>query len=995
MRYLRDSLAFLHFTIFKTISLKTSVVMKNRKQVSYSLQLMIQLQKLSSRERQSGYALLMASVMSILIFSMLTVYMFSSRISKSTTDAMVDAGSTFYAAEFGLNSRANDMRSRIGNFSRPTGVSPTDTSASTASVGESVASMMASCLGTNNALKGSGDFACTENSSDYAESITSGNRQERRTSSNIKYKTYSFVQDLTPGTVALTVIPANNNFAGLRASDYQYRVYSTALKQADGSSNVSAQAMLQMRFTDRFIPIFQFAAFYQGDLEITSTPNMSIDGPIHSNAGIYLAPGNLLTLNGNVTYVDGIYRSLRYRATSTAGVRSILFSGGGPYPDTAVNCNGVTNGCVDAAPAWASGVDLPLEISPESVAASNNAIRSTGPLRLPPSGFLSQTQANGSPGTYYNKADLRVTFDPRNATNPRFNITRMDQTNEAPASVEDFSTRPGLINSLQKPVMLRVTNDAARSFSEVVRLCPKLDGSAGEPNPNDPVLTRRAIPNLPATLTSTTNLLKLNNPANVSLSLANRQNVINALRQAIIMSSVSDITYAQTKSPATGTLLANFRTLLTARFTNTERNIITAARINEIAALNTNSLTGNGGCFLPAPMQILLPNSLPNPLFDKREGRNMYILQSNIKSLTAWNRDGVYGDGTITGAQLPTDGKLFTRKPLAALATVDQLPANDATNTSNVAGANCDYDCLGLGSVDGERSPTAAATTQGGLVWHYSLINRNNIYNYASNSSDADATPPVVAVRDATLGVSQYGFAFSGGARLPGALTIASDQAVYVQGDFNNPSSFPGTIPAVTTPPTLDPLDTPAIGLNRTATTNPPAKEKRPAAILADSAIVLSNNCSDTSFRLSCLRTFTETAVGSGIGTPMPVAATTVVRAAILAGTEATNVANNETSGGLNNHLSFRENWAGQTIKYRGSLVSKGIPNEFNGIFIPGCPGNCGAIQHINTYFSPPARDFGFETDFNSITGLPPLTPNVNLLIQRVYKRDYDPLNRG
>jgi hypothetical protein len=968
--------------------------MKNRKKVSYSLQLMIQLQKLSSKERQSGYALLMASVMSILIFSMLTVYMFSSRVSRSTSNAMIDAGSTFYAAEFGLNSRANDMRTKVGNFSRPTGISPTDTSPANSPVGIRIASMMASCLGTNSTLKGSGDFACNQSYSNYAESITTGNKEERRASPNIKYKTFSFVQDLTPATIALTVIPANNNFAGLRSTDYQYRVYSTALKQADGSSDVSAQSMLQMQFTDRFIPIFQFAAFYQGDLEITSTPNMSINGPIHSNAGIYLAPGNLLTLNGNVTHVSGIFRSLRYQANSTAGTRSILFTGGGPYPDNAVTCNGVTNGCVNAAGAWGAG-PFPIPISPASIQASNNTIRNTGVLRLPPSGFLSQTQANGTPGTYYNKADLRVTFDPRNA-NPTFNITRMDQTNDAPVLIEDFSATPGLINSLQKPVMLRVTNDAARSFSEIVRLCPKLDGSIGEPNPNDSDTTKRAIPALPATLTSTVNLAKLNNPANIPASLTNRQNVVNALRQAIIVSSINDTTYAQTQNAATGTLLTNFQMALTnAGFTLAERNIITAARLNEIAALNTNSLTGNGGCFLPAPMQILLPNSLPNTLFDKREGRNMYILQSNIKSLTAWNRDGVYGDGTITGAQLPATNKLFARKPSATLAVVDQLPANDPLNTSNVAGANCDYDCLGLGSIDGVRSPTAAATTQGGLVWHYSLINRAGVYNYTSNPSDADATPPVVATRDATRGVSQYGFAFSGAARLPGALTVASDQAIYVQGDYNNPSSFPGIIPAITTPPTLDLLDAPAVGLSRTATTNPAAKEKRPAAILADSAIVLSNSCSDTSFRLNCLRTFTATSTADTVGTPMPPATTTVVRAAILASTEATNVATGETSGGLNNHLSFRENWNGQTIKYRGSLVSKGIPSEFNGLFIAGCPGNCGALQHINTYFSPPGRDFGFDTDFNSVDGLPPLTPNVNLLIQRVYKRDYDPLNRS
>jgi hypothetical protein len=949
--------------------------MKNRKQVSYSLQLMIQLQKLSSRERQSGYALLMASVMSILIFSMLTVYMFSSRISKSTADAIVDAGSTFYSAEFGLNSRANDMRTKVGNFSRPTGVSPTDTSAASSPLGEKIASMMASCLSTDNTLKGSGDFACIENSSDYAESITSGDRQERRTSSNIKYKTYSFVQDITVVPVALTIIPANNDFAGLRATDYQYRVYSTALKQADGSSNVAAQSMLQMQFVNRFIPIFQFAAFYDGDLEITSGPAMTINGPVHSNSNILLSPGQLLTFNGNVTYGNSINRSLRFRSTHVNNGSTIQFSGGTGYPTAPAACNGVANGCISGAAGFGAG-PFPEAISDNDITAANGRVARTGVLRLPPAGFLSKQIGTRPAGVYWTQADLRVDFDPLNAT-PTFNITRMNQATDPPTQVEAFSA--DVINSLQKPVMLRLRpttiagvvspDETTRRFSEVIRLCPRLTFAAATAG-DEPANVAAAIPTaVPATLSA--------------LTQTEKNSVVRALQLAIAQTSPTDpsLTFNGMQAPATGTgprqLRTNFISALASELpslSSTVRINIANTNLNSIAALATtgsgSTSTGggtngsSGGCFLPAPMQI-------RAQYDKRERRNMQILQSNIKSLTAWNRDGVHGNGL-----LPASNKLFTRKDPSTLPAVDQLPT--VGSGVNISGANCDYDCLGLGSLDGARNAVISATSEGGLVWHYSLINRSAPYDYASNLSDPQATPPVVVNRNNASGVSQYGFAFSGGARLPGPLTLVSDQAMYTQGDYNNPRSTAGVISAT------DPLDRNATGANRTAAVNPAEKEKKPASILGDSAIALSNNCSDNNFIINCL-------LNQPFSTNQP-ARNTVMRAAVLAGTEAT-VSAAEVSGGLNNFLSFRENWNGSTIKYRGSMVSKGIPTESNGVFIPGCGGTaCGAVF---TYFFPPTRDFGFDTDFNNVQGLPPLTPNVNLLIQRVYKRDYDATNRN
>lgn len=56
-------------------------------------------------------------------------------------------------------------------------------------------------------------------------------------------------------------------------------------------------------------PIFQFAVFYDNDLEVNPGPNMALRGRVHSNADMYLNCGNTLTVDTNYLHaVGGIYR---------------------------------------------------------------------------------------------------------------------------------------------------------------------------------------------------------------------------------------------------------------------------------------------------------------------------------------------------------------------------------------------------------------------------------------------------------------------------------------------------------------------------------------------------------------------------------------------------------------------------------------------------------------------------------------------------------------
>jgi hypothetical protein len=222
-----------------------------------------------------------------------------------------------------------------------------------------------------------------------------------------------------------------------------------------------------------------------------------------------------------------------------------------------------------------------------------------------------------------------------------------------------------------------------------------------------------------------------------------------------------------------------------------------------------------------------------------------------------------------------------------------------------------------------------------------------------------------------TWNVSPYAFAVNGGRSLPGAMTFATDQAVYLQGNYNTFA-------------------------------------KKPAAIMADTITVLSVNCvspgtsSDPiglpTANINCLIAPWSISSGNSPWTGSPIvsstqgkmygAQTTSVNAAFLSFTKQSwgNLGFNRGytshyySGGLNNYMRFVENWNGQSFNYSGSLVSLGVPLEFDGTFRPG--------GRPDSYFYAPNRNFAYDTDFNSFPKLPPMTPSVIYLQQDVFKRN-------
>ncbi len=190
-----------------------------------------------------------------------------------------------------------------------------------------------------------------------------------------------------------------------------------------------------------------------------------------------------------------------------------------------------------------------------------------------------------------------------------------------------------------------------------------------------------------------------------------------------------------------------------------------------------------------------------------------------------------------------------------------------------------------------------------------------------------------------------------------GGFTVASENPVYIQGDYNTNSA--DTIWNAT------PVDK----------TGPPYFAA--AGIVADAVTVLSNNWSD----LASFAYPTAPATGR-------VAKTTYYRVAIAAGKnmnfpfpswESSTNYGTGTDGGVHNFLRFLESWNGVQLNYYGSLVSLYYSTYNTGMF------KCCTYS----VYEPPSRNYIFDADFAIPQGLPPGTPMFRDVNNLSYRQIY------
>jgi hypothetical protein len=283
------------------------------------------------------------------------------------------------------------------------------------------------------------------------------------------------------------------------------------------------------------------------------------------------------------------------------------------------------------------------------------------------------------------------------------------------------------------------------------------------------------------------------------------------------------------------------------------------------------------------------------------------------------------------------NGSLDTGEDIDGLGTAPFTYGQDPTHTMKA----------------GTTNPTTLGNGQYGTVTQASLYGSNATAAFAQYASctapTANAIWPMAYVVHANEARQNPNFFFRRAVKLvngsdlsalgtcPSAvacgISVAAENPTYIQGDFNCPSSCSG------------------------GTWNDPHVA---ASVLADAVTLLSNNWNDVNsftatFNMSnrnALTTYYRTAVmaGKNIAFPQPTGYT---------------VGNDfGTDGGAHNFLRYIENWGGQTLYYKGSIISMYYSRQADSIF-----------KCCTTVYSPPGRGYNFDVEFLQPNLLPPRTP--------------------
>ncbi len=181
------------------------------------------------------------------------------------------------------------------------------------------------------------------------------------------------VRQIRPWTAGAPLI---SQYAGLSGFASEFRV--SAVAREAGDANPVA-AMVEQQFQLATIPIFQFAIFYNMDLEINPGPNMTVSGRVHSNGDIYTQPQAKLLFNDNVTAAGEIVHDKKPEDPLIRSIGTITYEG---EHDSGVN-----------------SLNLPIgtDNSPENVRQI---------IQSPPSTELSSSAMGQQ--RLYNQADLVV-----------------------------------------------------------------------------------------------------------------------------------------------------------------------------------------------------------------------------------------------------------------------------------------------------------------------------------------------------------------------------------------------------------------------------------------------------------------------------------------------------------------------------------------------------------------------------------------------------------
>jgi hypothetical protein len=398
---------------------------------------------------------------------------------------------------------------------------------------------------------------------------------------------------------------------------------------------------------------------------------------------------------------------------------------------------------------------------------------------------------------------------------------------------------------------------------------------------------------------------------------------------------------------------------------------VTPNPVHPNAILVLQEQADQNGDGIPESGSLAGNNFYPINFYDAREGQIrdnvmagdkcnvngiMNALDLDVGNLRRWLLGGLGGSGTLTENTTQngyvlyfSDRRGMRPDPNAGNALTGEYGFEDTINSGSAAG-----------NPDGGLDPNNPGTTQSpedvdqnGLLDNWGGVNVGDGFGVNTNTAPVNPYKTVscstTGRKNRVTGARHVLRLVNGSlgnvptrADATGGFTVASENPVYVQGNYNAAGAF--------------------------------GAGNAPAAVIADAVTLLSNNWSDLNDM------FNPTQMGN-----RP-AANTWYRLAIAAGKNIDfprpNWAGSDygTDGGVHNFLRYIENWGGQTLWYQGSLVSLYYAQYATGVF-----------KCCTTVYSPPTRNYSFDTDFLNPSKLPPGTPQFRDVVNVSYRQDFTP----
>ena len=776
---------------------------------------------------------------------------------------------------------------------------------------------------------------------------------------------------------------------GLYAEIIPMTMQVIATRPAGASVNMTRKVEVAL------IPVFQFGVFCGYDCSYFPGPNFSFGGRVHTNQNLFLAAGGDLVFNDKLSAFQQIVMDqLENGHPTTTGYGGTVFvpkaNGGCPlntFPPTGANCVALPGaGTIPGDASWSGGYP--------SIAGAPNAnfpSISSGTLN----GYLVNS-LTGATNMQLPFVQNSCTSNPPPCTDP-IAIIRKPLVGESPTSTLGSSR---LYNKAQIRILLADTEND---------LHPERPGLMGDPD------DIQFIPNTGFNITAAAGALNTGGGQAIGTEYYGMaqtnpsiNNWVNPFGYAGWSSYplLGEVTTPGIPNNGQGAWLrveyinnagawtGATRTWLKWSFTR-RYNIPPTGPAGTAGQdpYNPNAIIMLQQMAPGAASQVGNPNAFyPINFYDTREGEMrdanngcavngiMNAVEVNVGNLALWLAGkGPYGGDPGLSVNYTNENGyiLYFSDHRGMLA--DPNPSNGGQTPAGIISGES-----GLEDVVNSTQPLASSTPDGILepVTYYNYspedvdqngvldnwggknigygfgVNTTNLNPYQTTSCNTTGLTNAVTGARHVLKVVAAGGNAAGTSYLPvrpdnsqGGFTVASENPVYVQGNYNSSVADPVW----------------------TGGTN--ATPHAAAAIIADAVTLLSNNWTDANSLNNptnmggrgAATTYYRMAVSGGKNIPFPIPAWG---------------ASNDfgTDGGLHNFLRYLENWGGQTLYYDGSLVSM-YYSEYD----------TGTFKCCTTVYSPPTRSYAFDTLFLNPANLPPGTPMFQDVVNLSYHQNFTP----